>query len=64
MKYRTGLASLVALACMSGATLAQDLEIGSMAPELSISKWLKGEPFDLESAKGEQITIVEFWASW
>ena len=64
MKYRTGLASLLALVGLSSGAFAQDLEIGSMAPEISIAKWLKGEPFDLESTKGEQITIVEFWASW
>lgn len=64
MKHRTGLASLVALAGLAAGTFAQDLEIGSMAPEIQVSKWLKGQPFDLESTKGEQITIVEFWASW
>jgi thiol-disulfide isomerase/thioredoxin len=44
---------------------AQDevtLHIGDPAPALKYSKWLKGTP--IESFKGDQLYILEFWATW
>ncbi|MEE9297128.1 MAG: TlpA disulfide reductase family protein [Phycisphaerae bacterium] len=43
---------------------AQTLEIGSSAPTLSVSDWIKGQPIDLAAAKGKHIIVVEFWATW
>ncbi len=44
--------------------LAGDLDIGSQAPKLTADKWIKGEAVDLATARGKQITVVEFWATW
>jgi thiol-disulfide isomerase/thioredoxin len=44
---------------------AQDevtLHIGDPAPPLRYSKWLKGTP--VESFKGDQLYLLEFWATW
>jgi thiol-disulfide isomerase/thioredoxin len=38
------------------------LRIGDLAPAIKYSKWLKGEP--LTSFKGNQLYILEFWATW
>jgi hypothetical protein len=43
---------------------AQKLEVGSPAPALEIEKWLKGDPVDLAKAPKDQVTVIEFWASW
>lgn len=46
------------------APVAAVLEVGSPAPALTIQQWVKGEPVDLASAKGKQIVVLEFWATW
>lgn len=38
--------------------------LGDQAPPLSIAKWMKGEAVDLAAGKGENIYVVEFWATW
>jgi len=38
--------------------------LGQEAPPLSISAWIKGKPVDLAAAKGNQVVVVEFWATW
>lgn len=40
---------------------AKALTVGDKAPELKVTKWLKGAPQTL--GKGN-ITVVEFWATW
>jgi thiol-disulfide isomerase/thioredoxin len=41
---------------------AQDLTVGSAAPPITVSRWIKGEPVDrLEPGK---TYVVEFWATW
>lgn len=48
-----------------GFTYAQQtvtLHIGDEAPQLSYSKWIKGEPVDI--ATNDKINVVEFWATW
>ena len=39
-------------------------ELGDPAAPLVISDWIKGQPVDLAAAKGKQIVVVEFWATW
>lgn len=39
-------------------------ELGDPAAPLVISEWVKGKPVDLAAAKGKQIVVVEFWATW
>ena len=38
--------------------------LGDPAAPLVISDWIKGPPVDLAAAKGKQIVVVEFWATW
>lgn len=43
--------------------MAQNLmNIGDSAPEIKVSKWIKGTP--VESYERGKIYIVEFWATW
>lgn len=46
------------------AQTAAAAELGDAAPPLQISEWVKGKPVDLAAAKGKQIVVVEFWATW
>jgi thiol-disulfide isomerase/thioredoxin len=46
------------------APLANAGELGDAAKPLKISEWIKGKPVDLAAAKGKQIVVVEFWATW
>ena len=39
-------------------------ELGQPAAPLKIKEWIKGKPVDLASAKGNQVLVVEFWATW
>jgi thiol-disulfide isomerase/thioredoxin len=39
-------------------------ELGQPAAPLKISEWIKGKPVDLAAAKGKQVVVVEFWATW
>ncbi|MBL9129324.1 MAG: redoxin domain-containing protein [Verrucomicrobiales bacterium] len=55
--YATLLAALVAFDA-SGADLGMD------APPLKIKDWVQGKAVDLAAAKGKQVVVVEFWATW
>lgn len=39
-----------------------ELIIGDTAPQISIGEWIKGEA--VESFAGDQVYVVEFWATW
>ena len=39
-------------------------ELGDAAPPLEIAEWIKGEPIDWNQAKGKNVIVVEFWATW
>jgi thiol-disulfide isomerase/thioredoxin len=54
--------SLVAILAL--APLALAAELGDAAKPLQIATWVKGKPVDLTVAKGKQIVVVEFWATW
>ncbi|MCH7702477.1 MAG: redoxin domain-containing protein [Planctomycetes bacterium] len=41
-----------------------ELGIGDPAPELAVTKWIKGSPVELAQVKGKSATVVEFWATW
>jgi thiol-disulfide isomerase/thioredoxin len=45
-------------------TAARAGELGAPAAPLKISEWVKGNPVDLAAAKGKQVVVVEFWATW
>jgi thiol-disulfide isomerase/thioredoxin len=56
---------LLALAALAAFTLnltAATLSIGDPAPELKVSKWVKGEP--VTSLDSNKTYVVEFWATW
>ena len=59
------LSSAVSLAAILALTpLAPAAELGDAAKPLRISEWVKGKPVDFAAAKGKQIVVVEFWATW
>ena len=43
---------------------ARPADIGDPAAPLKIAEWIKGKPVTLADAKGKQILVVEFWATW
>lgn len=56
---------LVASVVVTTGSLGQDtatLHIGSQAPELHYSKWLKGTP--ISSYDNNRLYVIEFWATW
>jgi thiol-disulfide isomerase/thioredoxin len=59
---RNSLALLVALMAITSPVMALDL--GDMAPEISVSTWLKGAPTSLASGAGKTVYVIEFWATW
>jgi len=44
------------------AATAQDLSVGSSAPPITVSGWVKGEP--IERLDPSKTYVVEFWATW
>ncbi len=55
----TALLGLAAIPASSNAA-----ELGDPAAPLKIAEWIKGGPVNLADAKGKQIVVVEFWATW
>jgi hypothetical protein len=55
---------LASLTVLAAAGALQAGELGSQAPALSISEWVKGEPVDVSKADGKHFYVVEFWATW
>ncbi len=39
-------------------------ELGMMAPELDLAKFVKGKPLSLAKGRGSDVYVVEFWATW
>jgi thiol-disulfide isomerase/thioredoxin/Tfp pilus assembly protein PilF len=60
---RLASAILLAAAIASPARAAA-LNPGDAAPPLQVTKWVKGESIDLAAAKGSNVVVVEFWATW
>lgn len=52
------------LSCTGGLSFGSELKIGDAAPKLEISHWIKGSPIDFEKNKGENVYLIEFWATW
>ncbi len=61
---RTIAALSVVWLMMSGLVRAETLGIGSAAPALNVTDWVKGEAIDIAAGKGKTIYVVEFWATW
>lgn len=62
MKARWRMVGALVLAFAAAPVLAIDL--GDPAPPLKIKEWVKGKPVNLKEAKGKNIVVVEFWATW
>lgn len=65
-RFTTLLVSLSVL-CISTLASAEDLRpfdlmVGDMAPELSVSEWIKGEP--ITGYEQGKIYVIDFWATW
>lgn len=54
----------LALATAAFVTASFAGELGQDASPLKIAEWVKGKPVDLAAAKGNQVVVVEFWATW
>jgi len=54
--------ALSAAGLLSVMAVAQDLKVGSKAPELKVATWVKGEP--VKSFEPGKVYVVEFWATW
>jgi len=65
MKLRFSFAAIAALA-ISALSYSQNnlttLTVGDSAPNMSVSKWVKGTP--ITSFEKGKIYVVEFWATW
>ncbi len=59
-RFQGWLAATLALSCVA----LQAGELGDPAPGLQIAKWVKGAEVDITVADGEQVFVVEFWATW
>lgn len=57
---------LVALAALwiQGAAFVGAAELGSEAPPLALSQWVKGDAVTLAEGRGTNLFVVEFWATW
>lgn len=66
MKHKTKMVTtaVLAFATWASSALAEGVEIGDLAPPLSISEWVKGRRVDLEKEAKDRIHVVEFWATW
>ena len=53
-----------AILLLAAASLANTAKIGDPAAPLHIAEWIKGNPVNLDEAKGKKIVVVEFWATW
>ena len=56
------LLTLAALAALTLNAAAASLGVGDAAPELKVSKWVKGEP--VSGFDSNKTYVVEFWATW
>jgi thiol-disulfide isomerase/thioredoxin len=55
---------MLLLAVSAPQASAAGLDIGDLAPPLSILEWVKGRPIDLKRDASKRIHVVEFWAVW
>jgi len=62
MKASRDLAALIA-AILILPTQVRAAELGDPAPELKVAEWLKGDPVVLADGKGQNIYVIEIWAT-
>jgi peroxiredoxin len=56
------LSAVLLLAVMTSA--GWSLQVGDTAPELHVSQWVKGTSTTMAEARGKEIVVIEFWATW
>jgi peroxiredoxin len=57
----------VLLGCLAAGAFvpsSRAAQLGDPAPALSIGEWIKGDAIDMAEAKGKNVVVVEFWATW
>jgi len=64
MKNHMLLPVVAAALTILGSPLFAAGELGQTAGPLKITEWVKGKAVDLSEAKGKQVVVVEFWATW
>ena len=64
MNCRLAVTALLLVVLTAAPALAGQLSVGSPAPALTVTEWVKGSPVDLAAAKGTHVVVVEFWATW
>lgn len=65
MSFMSRIAPVAALTLALSTPLvarAQTLKVGDPAPQLTVSKWVKGAP--VKSLADGKVHVVEFWATW
>ncbi len=64
MKFRTGWGAFVAgFLVITASVHAQSLKIGSKAPPLNFSDWIKGDALEKGKTAGK-VVFMECWATW
>jgi thiol-disulfide isomerase/thioredoxin len=58
----SGACLVAAFLCAADYAAAQDLNIGSKAPPISVEEWIKGDRVD--AFQPGKTYVVEFWATW
>jgi thiol-disulfide isomerase/thioredoxin len=61
---RSSIKSWIVALAICHAPVVSAAEIGDPAAPLQVAEWIKGDAVDLAAAKGKQIVVVEFWATW
>lgn len=56
------LSFVMASILMAGLASAQSLKVGSKAPDLKVSSWVKGK--EVKAFEVGKVYVVEFWATW
>lgn len=53
-----------AITALVAATAVAELKIGDPAPSVTFTEWIKGESADPAKGVGQNVFLVEFWATW
>jgi thiol-disulfide isomerase/thioredoxin len=56
--------SIFVLAGLAFGAVFYSTSFGAPAEPLYIKHWLGGDPVDLSDGKGDNVFVVEFWATW
>lgn len=63
MQRRTAIIAALLATAIGVAAHAGEPEVGAKAPGLTVTKWIGGEPVDLEKADPNDVFVLAFWPS-